>query len=133
MRSTIIKHQASTSYSGDLLDQVHGIIDSKIQYQEFRINQAVKSYVDIEPKFISATPPNEKNPYGKILENNARVLETIDNAGRIIKLLYILRKRLIHENAKWIFSLISEKAFENYTPQALKLILDKPWEQKEIA
>jgi len=114
------------AYPSGLMDQVLGILDSKIQYQEFRINQAVKSYVDIEP-INSKEGEKSNNVFSPILENNARVLENIDDASHIIKLLYIIRKGLTHENAKLVLDLFAEKRFEQFTAQGLKDYFERPW------
>jgi len=122
------------NYSAGLMDQLYGILDSKIQYQEFKINQAVKSYVDIEPYFPGQDKVGPDHPFAKLMENNARVLEVIDTAGARIKLLFIIRKRLNHENAQVVFQKISDGSIENYTPGELMNFFDQPWDQqKEIA
>ncbi len=120
------------SYPSGLMDQVLGILDSKIQYQEFRINQAVKSYVDIEPLGNPKVADVDK-AFSPILENNARVLENIDNASHIIKLLYIIRKALKHENAKLVLNLFSEKRFEKFTAEGLKDYFERPWMTQKIS
>lgn len=122
------------SYPAALMDQLYGILDSKIQYQEFKINQAVKSYVDMDPLMGGASRTKEDFSFVPILKNNSRVLENIDSASHLIKLLFIIRKRLTHENAKLVLDLMSEKKFEHFTPEGLKDYFDRPWIRKtEIA
>jgi len=130
---TVAAYQRRT-YPSDLMDQVLGILDSKIQYQEFKINQAVKSYVDLQPMKSNNSQIKESEVFAPILENNARVLENIDQASHLIKLLYIIRKRLSHGNAKIVLDIISEKKFERFTAQGIKDYFDRPWMRKtEIA
>ncbi len=127
-----MKVLSRASYPGGLMDSVLGILDSKIQYQEFKINQAVKSYVDLHPMNFQSIADQKR--FQPILENNSRVLENIDKSSLVIKLIFIIRKRLTHSNAKLILTLISEKKFENFTAQGLIDLLEKPWMNKsEIA
>ena len=120
-------------FPAELMDQVYGFIDSKIQYQEFIINQAVKSYVDIEPYFPDKNNLKPGHPFAKLMEHNARVLEKIDQANRRIKLLFITRKRLTHENAAIVLEKISDGTFDNYSAQALMSFFDQSRAHRESA
>ncbi len=116
--------------STDLIKDLLGIIDTKIQYIEYQTEIVTSSFVDIG--MLSQSPKstgfgNGQQVEKSIMANNERILFKLNEFSATVKLLLLLRNHLDTANAPIIFDLLSDNRFTQLTDQELILAI-KPRE-----
>jgi len=110
----------------DLINDIFGIIDTKIQYIEYQTEVVTSSFVD-----ISLLSQKKNRPFGNgfqvetsIMANNKRILFKLGEFSATIKLLLLLRNNLDAANAALVFDLLTDNRFTQLTDQELKQAID---------
>ena len=113
--------------TANLSNQVFGILDSKIQYIKFSIQQVMRDYIDIDK--IKQLPPEIGISFIQdkeaIFNRNAKIFEKIERFNRHLSQLLFLRKQLNKRNSKKILMLISEDRYNFYSEDKLLSMLEK--------
>ncbi|MFK8104986.1 MAG: hypothetical protein AB8G15_20885 [Saprospiraceae bacterium] len=115
-------HIKSTRYyqADQLTEQVYAIIDSRIQYLEFRASKFYQTYTDKNERL---TNPSAKS--NLIFNQFEQLLSGINQLSKSLKLLSLLRTKLIKDNARTILYLLTNNKYLNHTEESLKRILIK--------
>ncbi len=94
-------------------ENVFAIIESKIQYNEYRINNAANSFINLEDTALTAQKsPSEMK---RIVFNNEHIIDLIRKYTGAINLLLVLRSKLSKENAYSIFSILKEDQYLSFS------------------
>ena len=106
-------------YQGNqLTEHIYAIIDSRIQYLEYRATKSYQSYS--EKNESSASTLNKTR---NTISHFEQMLTSISNLNKSLKLLTLLRTRLIEENARMILYLLTNNKYLSHTEEALKRML----------
>ncbi len=112
--------------SKDLIKDLFGIIDTKIQYIEYQTEIVTSSFVDIGMLSQSSKSlgfGNGQQVEKSIMANNERILFKLNEFSATVKLLLLLRSHLDSTNAPIIFDLLSDNRFIQLTDKELILAI----------
>ena len=107
-----------------MVEHVYGIIDSKIQFLDFKIKEMVKVKLGKLPDDIL----EEKNFLPAHFENlpdHDRILDTIEAYSRNISLLLLMRTTLSYLSAETAFFLLTNDKYLDFTDKQLRTILEE--------
>ncbi len=107
-----------------LLEQVYGIIDSKIQYMEFQTNKMVQT-IGISLDFKKLEEEQQHYQYEQLLFQ-------METYSKMIRLLLILRVNLKKTNALFILDLLSNNKFLSYSVKDILYLIKKEMPNEEI-
>lgn len=100
-----------------LLEQVYGIIDSKIQYMEFQTNKMVQT-IGLSLDFKKLEEDDQNYQYEQLLFQ-------METYSKMIRLLLILRVNLKKQNALFILDLLSNNKFLTYSVKDILYLIKK--------
>ncbi len=92
--------------------EVFAILDSKIQYQKFLINDAMEAF-EVDDEGLSEDTP--------VMDN--QVFELIESSNRNLHLLLFMRDRLEDWNTNQIFDLITDNKYLEYSEDEITISL----------
>jgi len=110
----------------DLIKDLFGIIDTKIQYIEYQTEIVTSSFVDLS--MLSQSSKNTGFGNGQqveesIMANNKRILFKLSEFSATVKLLLLLRNQLEAANALIILDLLTDNRFTQLTDQELEQVI----------
>ncbi len=109
-----------------LIEYVYSIIDSKTQYIEYQLNQAIQSnYVD--PTQSHRAPDIEASiPHASSFasDNNKALLLQLEESTKVINRLLFLRTILTKLNAQRIYDLITSSYYVEFSPKELQILVE---------
>jgi len=124
MSSAVTKCLKRNSGSYAIMDNILGIIDSKIQYIDYQTNQAIQSCTntvysncteeELEVLIATETFSNDNN----------KVLDHLETYSKQISMLLIIRTRLTKLNTALAFELLSCNKYLTYSEQVLQRLMD---------
>lgn len=94
-------------------ENVFAIIESKIQYNEYRINNAANSFINLEDSsLVSQKTPAEMK---RIVFSNEHIIDLIRKYTGAINLLLVLRSKLNKANAYSVFSILKDDQYLSFS------------------
>ena len=107
-----------------MVEHVYGIIDSKIQFLDFKIKEMVKVKLGKLPNEI-LEDENFLPAHFEDLPENDRILDTIEAYSRNISLLLLMRTTLSCLSAETAFFLLTNDKYLDFTDKQLRTILEE--------
>ncbi len=103
-------------------ENVFAIIESKIQYNEYRINNAANSFINLDDSTLTA----QKSPaeMKRIVFNNEHIIDLIRKYTGAINLLLVLRSKLSRENAYSVFSILKDDQYMSFSKFDLVALIE---------
>jgi len=103
-------------------ENVFAVIESKIQYDEYRINNAANSFINLDDNELAA----QKSPteMKRIVFNNEHIIDLIRKYTGAINLLLVLRSKLNSENAYTILSILKDDQYLGYSKFDLVALIE---------
>ncbi len=116
----------------NLVEALHTIIDSKIQYADFKMNTSISNYSKLEK-----TKPTANQTQSEIImslesinSSKEKLMRCIEHHTHYINLLLIIRKYLEEHNANSVLDLLNEDKFLIYDKMTLERQLKKEQTQE---
>ena len=107
-----------------MVEQVYGIIDSKIQFMDFQIKEMIQINFGKLPEeileginFLSEHLPD--------LPIDERILDSIEAYSRNISLLLLMRTTLTYLSAETAFNLLTNDKYLDFTEKQLRTIMEE--------
>jgi len=116
-----MKYQITRKSDSALVEHVYAFIDSKLQFINYQIDTAVKSFEvndSISPSPLQNLPHNSTTRFEK-------VLASIESHSKTKGKLLLMRSKLSIHNARLSFSLLTDNKYMIYTEKRLKGMLEK--------
>lgn len=112
---SLIKFTPESLENNDaFLDHILSIIDTKLQFIEYRTSKIIKSAVD-EPNAVSDSAFHHQLEYDVNQDMKSdKMLNHIEEYSRTTSLLLLMRVNLSGKNASLVFDLLSEDKFLNF-------------------
>ena len=107
-----------------IIEEVYGIIDTKIQYIDYLTNKAVQPFINQESISGGSTFAKSRPIYSKG-NNDDNFLNQIEANSKQKHLLLIIRTTLCIENAQAAFELLTDNKFLNHTEKTLSKCLEE--------
>ncbi len=95
------------------VEHILSIIDTKLQFVEYRTSKTIKSLVK-ESNIYTDSDLEKENITIEVIENE-KVLHQIEEYSRTTSLLLLMRVNLFGKNASLIFNLLSNDKFLEYS------------------
>ena len=112
--------------SDSIVEQVFGIIDSKLQFTKYQTNKRIKAH--LEKYAIDISDCKEDCDFlSKIksgIGHDATIFQYIESYSKTTHLLLFLRNYLNRANAKIIFELLNDDIYLNFSEKELKIIVE---------
>ncbi len=110
-----------------LIEQIYGIIDTKIQYIDYQTNRLVNNLIGFD---INNVPKPDQNvaDFDDLDRAHSRCdsfLTQMEQYSKTKRLLLLMRSYLSEINASIILELLSENRFRKYDDKELKRYLDR--------
>jgi len=115
-----MKNQLTTASDNALVEHVYAFIDSKLQFINYQIETAVKSY-EVNDSISPVHSLLSLNPTRRFEE----VLASIEVHSKTKGKLLLMRSKLGLHNARLSFSLLTDNNYMVYTEKRLDKMLDK--------
>ena len=117
MKSTDI----TTAQKAALLEHIYAFIDSKLQFLNYQIDTAVRTFEvdDSTTPFASSTNSNQPSTRFE------KVLASIESHSKVKGKLLLIRSKVASHNAQLIFYLLTENKYMVYTEKRLTSMLDQ--------
>ncbi|MFT4755361.1 MAG: hypothetical protein ACI85Q_002930 [Salibacteraceae bacterium] len=115
-----MKYQLTTEGDSLLIEHVYAFIDSKLQFINYQIDTAVKSFEvndSVSPILIPSLPHHSTSLFEK-------VLGSIESHSKTKGKLLLMRSKLGKHNARLSFDLLTDNRFLVHTEKHLKIMLD---------
>ena len=103
-------------------ENVFAIIESKIQYNEYRINNAANSFINLDDSALAARKSSMEMK--RIVFNNEHIIDLIRKYTGAINLLLVLRSKLTNENAYSVFSILKDDQFLSFSKHDLVALIE---------
>lgn len=125
MNSSTKPFLSNTNEQVPIIEQVYGIIDSKIQYADYLTQLAIQPFLDRETLQGGASF-NHKNAPIKYSSGHVggAFLIQIERTSKTKRLLLLIRSKLCIQNAQIGFDLLTDDRYLNYTDKALTRLMD---------
>jgi len=107
-----------------MIEHVYGIIDSKIQFMDFQINEMIKTKFGRLPESV-LEGLNFLPDHLASLPEDDRVLAALEAYSRNIGLLLLMRTTLTYVSAETAFYLLSNDKYLDFSEKQLKIILEE--------
>lgn len=127
MNSSIKYTPKSLNDHKNFVEHILSIIDTKLQFIEYRTNAFIKSYVK-SPYNLS----NLNDSYDMLSldlrlspTDNEKIFNQIEEYSKTTRLLLIMRKKLCGKNASIIYNLLSQDEYLNSEYLEIELVLEK--------
>ncbi|MEM1319863.1 MAG: hypothetical protein AAGG75_06370 [Bacteroidota bacterium] len=109
-----------------LIEQIYGIIDTKIQYIDYQTNRMVNNLIGFD---INDVPEPDQEVAGFDNADNAHTncdsfLTQLEQHSKTKRLLLLMRSYLSELNARIIFELLSNDQFRQFEEKGLKMHLE---------
>ena len=114
---------AEVATNTHLVDQVFGIIDSRIQYLEFQNNCFVDQCFQVETTTSSPSTSDDATPRHYLLRQFDQLMDYARQASSTLRLLYLLRSLLLPKNATLVLELLSNNRYLDYSEERLQFLL----------
>ncbi|MEM9824097.1 MAG: hypothetical protein AAF985_23630 [Bacteroidota bacterium] len=124
MNSSTKSARGHTNGPIPMLDQVYGIIDSKIQYADYLTQLAIRPFLDQERLKGGATFSHKNSTSNGSPFSDASFLLQIEKTSKAKNLLLIIRAKLCSQNAKTCFDLLTNDCYLMYCDKTLVRILE---------
>jgi len=115
-----MKYQVTTESDSLLIEHVYAFIDSKLQFINYQIDSAVKSFEvndSVSPVRLPSLPHHSTSRFEK-------VLASIESHSKTKGKLLFMRGKLGTHNAQLSFDLLTDNKYMVYTEKQLKKMLD---------
>ncbi len=123
-----MKYQVTIESDDLLIEHVYAFIDSKLQFINYQIDTAVKSFEvndSVSPVRLPSLPHNSTSRFEK-------VLDSIENHSKTKGKLLLMRSKLSTHNARLSFDLLTDNRFLVHTEKHLKIMLDVVKETEDL-
>jgi len=107
-----------------MIEHVYGIIDSKIQFMDFQINEMIKTKFGRLPESV-LEGLNYLPDHLAHLSYDEKVLAALEAYSRNISLLLLMRTTLSYVSAETAFYLLSNDKYLDFTEEQLRTILEE--------
>ncbi|MFK7810717.1 MAG: hypothetical protein AB8F74_23110 [Saprospiraceae bacterium] len=115
-----MKYNLTTESENTLMEHVYAFIDSKLQFINYQIDAAVKTF-EVNDSF---SPASFQFPLHSSTTRFENVLASIEMHSKMKGKLLLMRSKLADHNAQLSFDLLTENKYMVYTEKRLISMLD---------
>ena len=109
MNSSTNIYPSQRNNNAPIIEQVYGIIDSKIQYIDYLTNQAIQPFLNNFKVQNLSNGRIDIDPNDRMVTSvNPSFLMQIEKNSKTKKLLLVVRRKLCLHNANMIFELLTD-------------------------